>query len=158
RKVPAIEVTNHPKLRRVRATFKWSRDNGSVATLIEKFDGVTLTVHDLGPDVARGFDRGQLVEISDDPRGLARRPAELRQVVEIDEALRKVTLSLSPAKVDGKLHPKLRRWDGLGAVTFGSADGWVSLESGVQVQFDGGTANSGDYWQIPARTATADAQ
>ena len=42
----------------------------------------------------------------------------------------------------------------------GSDGGWLSLEDGVQIQFQPGPPahmyRTGDYWLIPARTATAD--
>jgi hypothetical protein len=44
----------------------------------------------------------------------------------------------------------------------GGADGleigsdWVALEDGIEVQFSQGTYRTGDYWLIPARTATRD--
>ena len=34
--------------------------------------------------------------------------------------------------------------------------GWIDLEDGLSVQFSGTTCASGDYWLIPARTATRD--
>ena len=33
-------------------------------------------------------------------------------------------------------------------------DGFIELEGGVQVKFEPGTYKTGDYWLIPARTAT----
>ncbi|HJU52951.1 MAG TPA: DUF6519 domain-containing protein, partial [Pyrinomonadaceae bacterium] len=34
--------------------------------------------------------------------------------------------------------------------------GWVDLEGGIQIEFSEGTYRAGDYWLIPARTATAE--
>jgi len=34
--------------------------------------------------------------------------------------------------------------------------GWVELDEGVTVQFSGDQFRIGDYWLIPARTATGD--
>jgi hypothetical protein len=66
------------------------------------------------------------------------------------------------------LRPLLRRWDhGTYAEDFDSdrgalqvtEGGWVELENGVQVQFqDSDTYRAGDYWLIPARTATANVE
>ena len=102
---------------------------------------------------------------------------ELAQVDEVDEATGIITLkstvsSLVPADTvkfppasypDGivpERHPKLRRWEGVAAVKYiAPEDGdtnWLPLESGVQVRFaSGGDYRTGQYWQIPARTATA---
>src|SRR5262249_25549087 len=77
---------------------------------------------------------------------------------------------------DRAKHPLLRRWDhkegdpsegglqlatdGAALIVEGSEGGWLSLEDGVQIQFQVGppanTYYSGDYWLIPARTAIAD--
>ena len=43
--------------------------------------------------------------------------------------------------------------DGLGIVS-----DWVVLEDGIEVQFSDGTYRAGDYWLIPARTATGDVE
>ena len=74
------------------------------------------------------------------------------------------------------LHPILRRWDhdasssalsreGALLVREGvtADDGWIELEAGVEVQFLASapgeaahTYRTGDYWLVPARTATRD--
>lgn len=67
-------------------------------------------------------------------------------------------------------HPLLRRWDQESdAVPVSEGDptqdkDWINLENGVQILFDkptGGQASEyriGDYWLIPARTATGDVE
>jgi hypothetical protein len=165
---PPFAAADQPQLRPAQATFKWSRDNGSVATLIESIDGTMLTVHNLGPDAVRGFDKQQWVELSDDALELAGKPGQLAKIVDLNPEKRQVTLSIAPTPlapskphgVDPERHPKLRRWDGIGAVEFNPpspATGWINLESGVQVRFSDGPYRTGDYWLIPARTASADA-
>ncbi|HEV2914399.1 MAG TPA: DUF6519 domain-containing protein [Pyrinomonadaceae bacterium] len=156
------------RLRDVAATFKWSRDNGVVATTILNINGPELTVHDLGPDDVLGFKEGQWVELIDDALELNGSPGQLARIIRIDPAINLVTLSFTPALlstlaggVDQSRHPKLRRWDGVGAVKFHpnvAQDHYMDLESGVQVRFFAGTFRTGDYWNIPARTATADSQ
>ncbi|MDQ3253360.1 MAG: DUF6519 domain-containing protein, partial [Acidobacteriota bacterium] len=151
------------------ATFKWSRDNGAVATTIERIDGAEVTVHDLGPDAVLGFDREQFVEISDDASELSGRPGQLLQIAEVDPAKQIITLKSAPTKlstnasgVDATRHPKLRRWDYAGTVATDNAlktsAAAIVLENGIEVQFSAGDYRAGDYWLIPARTATADAQ
>lgn len=153
------------KARKVDATFKWSRDNATVLTTIEKMDGAEITVHDLGPDSVLGFAPEQWVEISDDVNELNGRPGTLAQIRSIDIARRIVTLksvpgaldTTRPEGVDSARHPKLRRWDGVGPVKFlTTADGPIGLEDGVQVRFTAGTYRTGDYWTVPARTATTE--
>jgi hypothetical protein len=145
------------------ATFKWSRDNGTVVTAIEKVSGSSVFVHDLGPDDVLGFANGQWVELSDDARELNGLPGQLAQVVDIKPATNEIILDVAPGAL-GR-HPKLRRWDqknvaaaptdANGVLTSGN---WLPLEDGVEVQFSGGPFTTGDYWLIPARTATGDVE
>src|SRR5262249_15796564 len=53
------------RVRPITATFKWSRDNGSIVTSILSITGKDVSVHDLGRDDVLGFKPGQWVEISD---------------------------------------------------------------------------------------------
>jgi hypothetical protein len=67
-------------------------------------------------------------------------------------------------------HPLLRRWDHTSDAIPVSEGGptrdndWINLEDGVQILFrkaTGGQASEyriGDYWLIPARTATGDVE
>jgi hypothetical protein len=138
------------------ATFKWSRDNASVVTAVEAFNGQELTVHDLGRDASLGFANGQSVELTSDAVELGGQPGPLLTVDHVDEATRLIALKTAPAAVAAALHPKLRRWDG-GEIALSSAttaDGWIELESGVQVKFEAGSYQAGDYWLAPARTLT----
>ncbi|MDQ3746819.1 MAG: DUF6519 domain-containing protein, partial [Acidobacteriota bacterium] len=152
---------NDLRLRQVGATYKWSRENGSVVTAITDFskDDPEITVHDLGPDDALGFGEGQWAEIIDDGLELNGQPGQLVQIVKVDAALNLITLNVKPSPLTG--NPKLRRWDGVGTVKYYPdtvVDHFLGLESGVQVRFLPGSFKTGDYWNIPARTATADAQ
>ena len=141
------------------ATFKWSRDNASLITAIENFNGQVITAHDLGRDEASGFANGQWVEIGDDGAELSGLAGQLIQIDHIDESARTVTLKSPPAIVDPALRPKLRRWDSAGALALAAAgDGWIGLEEGVQVKFEAGTYKTGDYWLVPARTVTGNVE
>ena len=42
--------------------------------------------------------------------------------------------------------------------TFGNTLVWLDLEDGIQIQFQAGVYRAGDYWLIPARTATGDVE
>jgi len=149
------------------ATFKWSRDNGTVVTSVEKISGKDVVVHDLGPDEALGFAAGQWVEIGDDRSELEGKPGQLVQIDAINASLRRITLKTAPTPlaagadgVDKAMHPKLRRWDQSGASAgvdgVATAAPWLALEDGVEVQFGAGAFATGDYWLIPARTATGE--
>lgn len=149
------------------ATFKWSRDNGTVVTAIEKISGNKVTVHDLGPDDVLGFASNQWVELSDDRLELDGKPGQLVQIDTVSSSLRQITLKSAPAPlasgadgVDRSLHPKLRRWDQTGSTATASGvamtGAWLALEDGVEVQFQTADYRTGDYWVIPARTATGE--
>lgn len=145
----------------MQATFKWSRENASVITAIEKVEGSKLTVHDVGRDENLGFADGDWVEIVEDVSELTGPLRPLLQIDHVDAASRAITLKLAPATtVDLTRHPKLRRWEQAG--TTATADGvamtntWMPLEGGIEVEFSAGTYAPGDYWLIPARTATGE--
>lgn len=147
------------------ATFKWSRDNGSVVTGIKSISGTTVIVDSLGLDANLGFAAGHWTEALDDADAFGtvpNKPGTLASIVLTDPAQLQVTLSAAPTAKTANGHAKLRRWDN----TTGTAEGialhagtWVDLENGVQVKFSAdGTYETGDYWLIPARTATGDVE
>lgn len=144
------------------ATFKWSRDNGSVVTAIEDVAGQDVVVHSTGPDDVLGFAAGQWVELSDDDTELRGVPGRLIQIDHVPAGSRKLTMKTTPPAMDPALRPTLRRWDQTGVLA--GSDGlvitgeWQALEDGVEVQFSAGPFRPGDYWLIPARTATGDVE
>jgi hypothetical protein len=152
-------------------TFNWSRENGSVEFRIVPSGTETkaaapttvasVTVASLGRDARTGLDVGDWVELIDDtwaPRG---NPPPLVAVQAIDRAELIVTFS-GEVTIDMSRHPYLRRWDQTADSPAGQ-DGipivegsWLDLEDGVQIRFSasGAEYQRGDYWLIPARTAT----
>lgn len=153
-------------------TFKWSRENGSVVTAIT---GLTVegtktlvTVTNLGPDNVLGFKADDIVELLDDSYELEGLPGKLA-VIDGDPSNLIIKLKPLgtrplpvPADLDLLRHPKLRRWEGkdvVGASRPVDNDGYLTLESGIEIRFDadGDGYRTGDYWLIPARSATADA-
>lgn len=153
------------------ATFKWSRDNGSVVTGVQPVSGQVLEVQDLGKDKNLGFDSQQWIEILGDklellmvePDNLAA-PGNLFLIDSIDPATKQIKFASGvtlPDFTDLGAHPRIRRWDqGKNAPEAGITieDKWLPLENGVQVRFSGNYFRSGDYWLIPARTATRETQ
>ena len=145
------------------ATFKWSRDNGSVVFAIRSRQGSLFTVDDLGPDNRRSLEVGDWVEILDDTYELRGEPGPLLKVESIDPVALTVTLQV-PADVtlpdydeQSTTHPLLRRWESNALPV--KAEGWLDLEDGVQVSFKTASGyETGDYWLIPARTATGDVE
>lgn len=163
------ELAGHSGLevRRV-TTFKWSRSNASVTYPVLEREAGSRVVR-LG-DLGRGdlaLEPGDRIELVDDYSVLQRRAAHLCVVEEVDQLNRRVTLGQIPPSdvgTDPALRPLLRRWDHRGDE--GSVAGgallalpgeWLHLDAGIQVRFEGGAPyRTGDYWWMPARTATQD--
>jgi len=146
------------------ATFKWSRENGSVVTAITSASkgSAILTVTSLGKDANLGFAAGQWVEISDDTflyGPTPNKPGVLCQIQGVNPATLQVTLSAPlPVNIDPNLNARMRRWDQSGAAASASgapvSSNPTPLENGVLVAFSAGSYSAGDYWTIPARTAS----
>jgi hypothetical protein len=183
------------------ATFKWSRDNGSVVFPISSISGNDVILEHLGRDARSSLNEGDWVEVIDDdytllilsrPSPLPEpRPRPLARVKSLSLTERKVTLNLMKDfhlpdydTIKDK-HPILRRWDyresdpaksdeptpadgGFSALFVEEGeckkdDNWLTLEDGVQICFQAGEPShnkyqAGDYWLIPARTATGDVE
>jgi hypothetical protein len=157
------------------ATFKWSRENGSVVFPIHSLSEKAADVTSAGRDARFGRQGGNWVSVEDDESVLQNRADRLVQVKKVKGL--EVTFDDSPkAGHKPDTHRLIRRWDhhgesalSDGAIVIvegeGDNDGWFTLEDGVQVQFQKPPANSppnfyttGDYWLIPARTATGDVE
>ena len=153
------------------ATFKWSRENGSVVFPVDELDGTWVQLASLGHDDKLDLDVGDLVEFTDTACSSRLEALPLLRVEELDLPGRRVRLSAEPEPGVGRLpglNPFLRRWDhhegprrkGRTATLKGGAvpvtEGeWLPLEDGVEVYFaKGGAYRTGDHWLIPARTAT----
>ncbi|HVF90320.1 MAG TPA: DUF6519 domain-containing protein, partial [Blastocatellia bacterium] len=139
------------------ATFKWSRDNGSIVVAVEEFnytgDAAKLRVKSLGRDHVLGLRIGDQVEVLDDASELHGQPGALLRIEDIDAEQRALMLSGPVPAFDMNLHPKVRRWDSEKEVKVADATAdFFELEDGVQVKFEPGDFNTGDYWTIPART------
>jgi hypothetical protein len=145
------------------ATFKWSRENGSVVTGIVATPqsgilGQTFNVLSLGADQTLGFNRNQWIELSDDLTTLRGQPGTLAFIQDVDPGTQRITLSAPPAgTIDLARNPRMRRWEQSDPsqtngvpIVFNTP---IDLEQGIQVTFQGGNYFPGDYWIIPARTA-----
>jgi nitrous oxidase accessory protein NosD len=100
------------------ATFKWSRNNGSVATGITAIAdaGMTLTVQSTGKDDVLRFNQDDWVEITDDWRELNGLPGELRQVAHVTDAANTIELYTAVTAANYDLtdparHTRLIKWD-----------------------------------------------
>ena len=152
-------------------TFKWSRDNASVATSVTAISTVMnssganvsqLTVASLGRDTVLGFNNGDWIEITDDYQELNGLPGELHKIAGTSPPALTITLasviSLSLDPSDASRHTRIVRWDQQSDAIKVPLDGSpVTLESGITVSFSlnpsSGQFYSGDFWNFAARTA-----
>ncbi|UCE76724.1 MAG: hypothetical protein JSU62_00370, partial [Gammaproteobacteria bacterium] len=138
------------------ATFKWSRENGTVVAHWESQNVDQITVSSTGRDTTLGFNTGDWVELIDDERELLGLPGTLVRLLEVSDnvlTLETATATDTTSLADFQTHPRVRRWDGAGLLQPGNSD-WLDLEDGVQISVSNGSYRSGDYWLIPARTNT----
>lgn len=166
------------------ATFKWSRENGSTLLPIRSVSGNRVTLEHMGRDARFGVQIGDWVEIVDDDYEWRNDAEALLQVTSVNLIDMYVMLSGTPAttrtyrsgRTIQRKNQLLRRWEqkagdkrigGLelrdgAALIKERADGnenWLMLEDGIQIQFEPqGNYRAGDYWLIPARTATGDVE
>ncbi len=146
-------------------TFKWSRDNGSVALPWTAASGKKLTVAAPGRDRALGLAPGQWIELSDDSRDLDGTPGTLVQIDVVSGDDVTVLSSGAISRSDYPVNPRVRRWDGQDANGLAEVgrdetvnDGFLQLESGVEVRFEDGEYRTGDHWLVPARVVTGDVE
>lgn len=104
------------------ATFKWSRDNATVATTVTAIPALdTLTVVRTGRDALLRFNIGDWVEITDDWRELASLPGEMRKIKTVDDVTQTLILTTplpagtfptdAQGQTDPVRHTRVRRWD-----------------------------------------------
>lgn len=113
------------------ASFKWSRDNASVASRVTHINTArnTITVESIGRDEVLSFHAGDWVEVTDDWRELHGLPGELRRISpssSIDPSSRTLTLEtalsagLFPTDgqdaTDALRNTRVRRWDQSGEI------------------------------------------
>ena len=147
------------------ATFKWSRENGSVVVPVSTApSGSQVWVDRIGPDANLGFKVNDWVELSDDSNefGLPpNQPGGLYQIQSITPVSGGYCVTMDrTVTLDPTLNARMRRWEQFGSSA--TANGvplqlsGFELENGIEIQFSAGHYRSGDYWTIPARTATGD--
>ena len=155
-----VEV--HAGGRSAEATFKWSRDNGSVVAPVAAVEPDRLVIASTSSEEAR-FSDGMWVEPEDE--GTAR-CGHVPRLIRIDSIAGDSLITSPPWPLERKTssYRLIRRWDH-GETGDASGDGavplvegrWIDLEAGIQIAFaEGGDYRAGDYWLIPARTAVND--
>ena len=147
-------------------TFKWSRDNGSIATHVLRRDGNDLFVTN-----TRGFKAGAWAEVFNKSDELAGQPGILVKIVGVASDRLNIENPKGVITLLPSLNSIVRQWDQTenGDVTFDPDDHaipivegeWLPLEDGIQVKFEKPshgnattTYRTGDYWWIAARAAT----
>jgi Family of unknown function (DUF6519) len=165
-----------------KATFKWSRENGSVVFDVEQILSYektendlaqcVITVSDLGRDLTQ-LQKGDWVEFVCDETVLHSYTLPLYQVTNVPDATqRELTLAGHYAQKLEKLTQQdawkpgallIRRWDHnrTNAQASGTREveenTWIDLEHGIQINFSTrGAYIVGDYWLIPSRTLVND--
>jgi hypothetical protein len=156
-----------------KVTWKWSRENGSVALGITG-PGSNATQIELrtNPLTTGAFSEGDWVEIATDADVEDERDARpLYRVSAVDPTGAGLTLDRAPLKFERYEQQIVRRWDqrkdvdGNDLAAFGGClplieDQALDVECGITVTFSPPEGNAprhyrgGDYWLIPARIGT----
>jgi hypothetical protein len=147
------------------ASWKWSRENGTISAAILDINNNEITIDSIGNNATIGFHAGAFAEIIDDRWDLEGKPGDLIKIIEVKEGT--IILESDATLIFNKqFHPKVRQWDGY--VPQLRANQEVDLENGIIIKFNETTPSSysqseprtyyrcGDYWQIPARAGKAD--
>lgn len=143
------------------ATFKWSRDNGSTASAIDRIEKNVIRIQATSDDAWASSTSGQWIEITSEANELKAEPGVMVPLIRaIDNKLEfdESQMINGPIPSNAKT---VRRWD---HNTIQAAQGaipvqneWVELEAGIRVKFDlGSSYETGDYWMIPARSGPSD--
>ncbi len=169
------------------ARFKWSRDNGSIVSVVRDMAvsgaQTTVTVNRIGRDQFLRFRVGDWVTVTDDHRELMGEAGEMARVIDIDESNRRVVLDRALPTGTGRAfgptkqqiearHTRLQRWDQTaaanpsldldGLIPVPAVAGPIAIEDGIVINFSvapvGGSFRVGDYWMFWARTATAEVE
>ncbi len=160
------------------ATWKWSRENGSIAFGITNISapaaGGPYEV-DLrsGPQAAGAFSLGEWVEIASDTvaEDAQTKPPLLRVASAPPQSGASISLDASPGAYNSKAHQIVRRWDqkhdadGNDLAATGGClplveNAWLPVHDGITVYFHAPAGErvqyrGGDYWLVPARAATS---
>jgi hypothetical protein len=156
-------------------TFKWAYDAGSTVFPIIDVQGSKIIVESLGRDDRTSLTDKHWVEIVDDDATLLMHPHPLRKVTLADRTRMEVTVDGDPLKGDLDTNaadllrvkagrPILRRWEDMPqpiTITTTPNAPFTKLRSGIEIRFSSvampiGGFRTGNYWLIPARTATGD--
>lgn len=149
--------------------IKWSADNAAIVYPVRDVQGTTITLDSIGRDDRTAIQIGDWVELVDEDVALQVPGSayELVQVIAVKPSRLEVTVKSAPTNVVNTSRSRravLRRWatkpiklnfpQGLNETPY------IDLTDGVSVQLERDpqrrSFREGDYWLIPARTATGD--
>ena len=146
------------------ATFKWSRDNGSVVSPIDtRIQGGVIPIQKSGLEAWTSAKPGQWIEISSASQELQGQPGVLAPFQQATDT----RILFNDARIAGGAIPAdastVRRWDhATQQPSILTSSEWTPLENGIKVRFQPATADTryetGDYWLIPARSIDNDIQ
>ncbi|MGB3613634.1 MAG: DUF6519 domain-containing protein, partial [Elainellaceae cyanobacterium] len=154
-------ATGDEKTSRAIATFKWSRDNGSITSAISRIEGNVIRIRKTSDDAWASSQKGQWLEITSEANELRNEPGVMVPLVRAIDT----KLEFDGSRViNGPLPPNpktVRRWDHttedvqIGSIPVQTT--WVDLEAGIRVKFDPDSPyETGDYWMIPSRSGPRD--
>lgn len=106
------------------ASFKWSRDNGSIVRSLENIDRKTITLLDPARNCAQIFHPGQYVEITDDLREARGENGEFRRIEAMEGLRLTLERDIDPQSFS---RPKVLLWDGVSRPTR-KKGGWMKIE------------------------------
>jgi Family of unknown function (DUF6519)/Chaperone of endosialidase len=148
------------------ATFKWSRDNGSVVSPIDTQKGIqggVIPIEKSGLEAWTSAKPGQWIEISSTAQELQGQPGVLAPFQQATDT----RILFNDARIAGGLIPSdaatVRRWDhATQQPSIPTSTEWIPLENGIKVCFQPDSPDTryetGDYWLIPARAIDNDIQ
>ncbi|HKG31919.1 MAG TPA: DUF6519 domain-containing protein, partial [Nitrososphaeraceae archaeon] len=172
---------NNSKYNNNRATFKWSKDNASLAFAVKKLSEKEVILDQGGRRLDNVFHIGDLIEIIDDIDELSEQPkGYMRRITHIDMGRRALSwdagaesrpmsmnhlnepVTVRSGRYQPELHPKVILWDGIDYVSTAmedssaynliSVEGSSSSNDGVRIKFRPGTFRSGHYWNFTTRS------
>jgi len=142
-----------------KATFKWSKDNGSVVRAITeiKESDKEIVVENTDQDLRQAFAGCLFMEITDDYRELNELPGTLVRLVTVKDTDKLAfeyiaTDVVSSTTFPLERKPKVRRWDQIESAEIKVGPGPIPLEHEIEVCFSPeDDYHTGDYWLIPVR-------
>ncbi|MBO1350453.1 MAG: tail fiber domain-containing protein [Hormoscilla sp. GUM202] len=140
-----------------KATFKWARNNASIAAQVKEINDDTVTLNNK-IEFQQEAGKDLWIEITDEERVKAGKPGLFAKVDSVnDEKLTMNKDSWNFYETERQsFEPRnkittVRIWQTEDrAIEWG--DEYIELEKGLEIKFPSGKYKTGDYWLIPTRT------